>query len=43
MERRPCGTVRDSKSGKVSCRIIEKLGTGYKGNGRSTEEHKKTI
>jgi len=43
MKRQPCGTVRDSKSERVSYRITEELGTGYKGNGRSTEEHEKTI
>ena len=43
MEKQPCGTIKDSKSGRVSCRTIEELGTGYKGNGRSTEEHEKTI
>jgi len=43
MERRSCGTIRDSKSGRVSCGITEELGTGYKGNGRSTKEHEKAI
>ena len=43
MKRRPCGTVRDSKSGRISCRTTEELGTGYKGNKRSTEEHEKAI
>ena len=43
MERQPCGTVRDSKSGRISCRTTEELGTGYKGNKRSTEEHEKAI
>ena len=43
MERQPCGIIRDSKSRRVSCRAIEELGTGYKGNGRSTEEYEKTI
>jgi len=43
MERQPCGIVRDSKSGRVSCRITKELGTGYKGNGKSTKEYKKTI
>jgi len=32
-----------SKSGRVPCRTIEKLGAGYEINGRSTEEYKKTI
>ena len=43
MKRQPCGIVRDFKSGRVSCRITEELGTGYKGNERDTEEHKKAI
>ena len=43
MERQPCGTVRDSKSGRVSYRITKELGTGYKGNRRGIEEHKKAI
>jgi len=43
MEKRSCGTIRDSKSGRVSCKTIEELETGYKGNERSTEEHEKTI
>ena len=43
MERQSCGTVRDFKSERVYYRITEELGTGYKGNGRSTEEHEKTI
>jgi len=43
MERQSCGTIRDSKSERVSCRTTEELGTGYKDNGRSTEEHEKTI
>ena len=43
MERQPCGTIRDSKGGRVSCKTTEELGTGYKGNRRSTEEHEKTI
>ena len=43
MERQPCGTIRDSKSGRVSCRTTEELGTDYKGNRKSTKEHEKTI
>ena len=43
MERWSCGTIRDFKSGRVSYRTTKELGTGYKGNGRSTEEHEKTI
>ena len=43
MERQPCGTIRDSKNRRVSCRTTEELGTGYKGNGKSTEEHEKAI
>ena len=43
MERRPCGIVEDSKSRRVSCRTTKELGTGYKDNGRSTEEHEKAI
>ena len=43
MERQPYGTIRDSKSRRVSCRTTEELGTGYKSNERSTEEHKKAI
>jgi len=26
----PCGTIRNSKSGRVSYRTTEELGTGYK-------------
>jgi len=43
MKRQPCSTVRDSKSRRVSCRATEELETGYKGNGKSTEEYEKTI
>jgi len=43
MERQPCGTVGVFKSGKVSCRTIEKLGAGYKANRRSIKEHKKAV
>ena len=43
MERRPYGTVRNSKSGRISHRNTEELGTGYKSNRRSTEEHEKAI
>ena len=43
IERWPCGIVRDSKSGRVSCRITKELGTGYKGNRRGMEEHEKAI
>ena len=43
MERWPCGTIKVSKSRKVSCRITEKLRVGYEVNGRSTEEHKKAV
>jgi len=43
MKRQPCSTIRDSKSRKVSCKTTEELGTGYKDNGRSTEEHEKAI
>ena len=43
IKRQPCGTIRVFKSGRVFCRTTEKLGAGYKVNGRSTEEYKKTI
>jgi len=43
MERRPCGTIRGSKSGRVSSRNTEELGTGYKVNGKSTKEHEKAV
>jgi len=43
MERQPCNIVRNSKSGRISCRTTEELGTSYKGNGRNTEKHEKAI
>jgi len=43
VKRQPYSTVKDSKSGRVSCRTTEELETGYKGNGRGTEEHEKAI
>ena len=43
MKRRPCGTVRDSKSGRVYCRTTEELEIGHKDNGRGIEEHEKAI
>jgi len=43
MERQPCGTIRDSKSIRVSYRTTEELGIGYKDNKRSTKEHEKAI
>ena len=43
MERQPYGTIGDSKSRRVSCRTTEELETGYKSNGRSTEEYEKAI
>jgi len=32
MERRPCGSNRDSTSRRISCRNEEELGTSDKGN-----------
>jgi len=43
MERQPCGMIRVSKSGRVSCRTVEELGAGYEVNGRSTEEYEKAV
>ena len=43
MKRRSCSIIRNSKSRRVSCRTTEELGTGYKDNKRSTEEHEKAI
>jgi len=43
VERQSCGTIRNFKSRRVSCRTTEELGTGYKDNGRNIEEHEKAI
>jgi len=43
MERQPCGTIRVSKSGRVSYKTTEELEVGYKVNERSIEEHEKAI
>ena len=43
MERQPCDTDRDSKSRRIPCRNTKELGTSNNGNGRSLEEHEKTI
>ena len=43
MEEQPCGTIRISKSRRVSYKITEKLGAGHKFNERSTEEYKEVV
>ena len=43
MERQPYNTDRDSKSRRIPCRNTKELETGDKDNGRSSEEHEKTI
>ena len=43
MERRPCGSNRDSMSRRVSYRNEEELETSDKGNGRSTEGDEEAI
>jgi len=43
MERRPCGSNRDSISRRISCRNEEELETSNKGDGRSTEEVQKVM
>jgi len=43
MERQPCSTIGVSKSRRVSCRTIEKLGAGYEVNRRSIKEYEKAV
>jgi len=43
MEKRPHSANGDSMSKRIHKGTTEKLGTGNKHNGRSTEEHKTTI
>ena len=43
MERQPCGSNGDSMSKRISYRNEEELGTGNKGNRRSTENDEEAI
>ena len=43
IKRQPCGSNGDSTSKRISYRSEEELGTGNKGNGRSTENDEEAI
>ena len=43
MERRPCGSNRDSMSRRIPYRNTEELGIDNKDNRRSTEKNKEAI
>jgi len=43
MEGQPHGTNRVSKIRRISCRITEELGAGYKVNEKNIEEYEETV